>query len=39
MMRVGLANFINLTLKTLLLAQLTAYGNLVLLAKLKGILR
>ena len=39
MMRVSLANFINLTLKTLLLVQLTAHGNLVLLAKLKGILR
>ena len=39
MMRVSFANFINLTLKTLLLAQLTAHENLVLLAKLKGILR
>ena len=39
MMRVSLANFINLTLKTLLLAQLTTHENLVLLAKLKGILR
>ena len=39
MMRVSLANFINLSLKTFLLAQLTAHGNLVLLKKLKGILR
>lgn len=39
MMRVGLANFIDLTLKTLLFAQLAAHGKLVLLAKLKGILR
>jgi hypothetical protein len=39
MMRVGLANLINSNLKTLLLAQLTAHGNLVLFAKLKGILR
>jgi hypothetical protein len=39
MMGVGLANFLDLTLKTLLFAQLAAHGNLVLLAKLKGILR